>query len=229
MCRKRPGFATWTRSFLLRGSSTTSARALKTKPPRLGAAGAAGNELEGKEGGGTFSEGDVLQWRPIYPSAARLSSNLVTGGTASFCVAFTGLHCRILSASIGAAAVSYERRDGVVPVLIVGGHRQRCEALKEALVRHGLLAMCTDGAAEARAVANVIQFKVAVFLGTIDQEATEAMRELRTRHGTRGIAVNGKSSQDEPDGPAAAFARRLPDPVTEETLVQHIRELRAAG
>jgi hypothetical protein len=116
-----------------------------------------------------------------------------------------------------------------MPVLIVSRQRRRCKALEEALVRHGLLAMCAEGAAEALSVANVIRFNVAVFLGTIDAEAVTAMQELRSRYGTRGIAVNGTAAHDEPESPTAAFARRLPGPVTEEALLQHIRELRAIG
>src|SRR5688572_4711960 len=114
-------------------------------------------------------------------------------------------------------------------VLIVSSQPRRCEALEESLGRHGLLAFCADGPAQALSLAGVLRFKVAVFLGTIDQEATAAMRELRVRHGTRSIAVNGESSHNEPGAPTAAFARRLPGPVTDETLLQHIRELRAAG
>jgi hypothetical protein len=137
------------------------------------------------------------------------------------------LQTRILSASIVAAAV--RTKDGNMPVLIVSRHRQRCRRWRKPWCATACSRCALNGAAEALAVANVLRFKVAVFLGTIDQEATEAMRELRTRHGTRSIAVDGQSSHDDPYGPTAAFERRLPDPVTEETLLQHIRELRAAG
>jgi hypothetical protein len=110
--------------------------------------------------------------------------------------------------------------------MIVSRQQSRARALERALVKSGLIAMCADSPAEALKLAGVLRFKVAVFLGPIDTEAAAAMRELHTRYGTRGIAMNGDPADE---AAAAVFARRLASTTSPETLLQHIQELRTAG
>ena len=113
-----------------------------------------------------------------------------------------------------------------MPVLIVSRQQRRCKALEQALVSNGVIAMCAHGPDDALALANVLRFKVAVFLDPIDAQATAVMQELQTLHGTRGIAMDGDPADE---AAVAAFARRLAATTSPEILLQHIQELRGGN
>ena len=112
-------------------------------------------------------------------------------------------------------------------ILIADDHEDSLTSLSRLLQMNGHIVYIARTAGEARHLAASSQCDL--FIGDVglpDESGLDLMRELRERHGLKGIAVSGYAAKPDVDAAlAAGYSKHLAKPVSFSDLVAAIEEL----
>lgn len=142
------------------------------------------------------------------------------------------LHTLDLPENVIVSSPATTRADiAVRQLLVVDDHRETASLLRRLFEMEGYSVLVAVSAAEAAELAarrgcDLVISDVAL----PDRSGLDLMRELRDRHGLRGIAVSGFTAPaDAARARDAGFQRFLGKPVEFKTLVRAVRELIASA
>jgi CheY-like chemotaxis protein len=112
-------------------------------------------------------------------------------------------------------------------ILVADDHQDSLKALSRLLEINGHTVYTARAAAEAKDLAAASRCDL--FIGDVglpDESGLDLMRELRTRHGLKGIALSGYAQREDAEAAlAAGYAKHLAKPVKFPELLAAIDEL----
>ena len=111
-------------------------------------------------------------------------------------------------------------------ILVTEDHQDTLDVVARVLRRYGHTVYTATTADEARGLAVANRCDLLIGIGLPGRSGIELMRELRERHGLRGIAVSGYAARHDVDmALAAGFSKHLAKPVSFPDLLAAIDEL----